>query len=103
MFLSVCYKKGIALGTSDMQRVKQENTSLFVKFPLQRMAKKKNNQELSFTWYYDLTFSKILWLMKWIKGMDWDNIVVSHRVIRKYWPIMQCHNKRDQEESHLEA
>lgn len=41
MFLSVCYGKGIALGTSDIQRVKQENTSLFVKFPLQRMAKKK--------------------------------------------------------------
>lgn len=41
--------------------------------------------------------------MKWIKGMDWDNIVVSHRVIRKYWPIKQCHNKRGQGESHLEA
>lgn len=82
MFLSVCYGKGIVLGTSDIQRVKQENTSLFVKFPLQRMA--KNNQELSFIWYYDFAFSKILWLTKWIKGVGWDNIVVSHRVSRKY-------------------
>lgn len=50
MFLSVCYGKGIVLGTSDIQRVKQENTSLFVKFPLQKMP--KNNQELSFIWLW---------------------------------------------------